>query len=173
MSDRSVSRRSVLQFASSAAVASLLPSEMLFASALSSHGLSLVPGDARLGALKDLDGYFPFTPSTSVEAWNVRKEFLLRQLKVACGLWPMPERPPIEATVHGRVERDDYTVDRVYFESSPGLLVTGSLYLPKNAVGKLPTILCPHGHWANGRFHDHGASIKHELASGGEQFEIS
>ncbi|MEI6541412.1 MAG: acetylxylan esterase, partial [Planctomycetota bacterium] len=173
MSDRSVSRRSVLQFASSAAVASLLPSEMLFASALSSHGLSLVPGDARLGALKDLDGYFPFTPSASVEAWNVRKEFLLRQLKVACGLWPMPERPPIEATVHGRVERDDYTVDRVYFESSPGLLVTGSLYLPKNAVGKLPTILCPHGHWANGRFHDHGASIKHELASGGEQFEIS
>ena len=172
MSDRSVSRRSMLQLASSAAVASLLPSEMLFASAISSTSLALVPGDARIGALKDLDGYFPFTPSTSVEAWNVRKEFLLRQLKVACGLWPMPERPPIEATVHGRIERDDYTVDRVYFESSPGLLVTGSLYLPKNAVGKLPTILCPHGHWANGRFHDHGASIKNEIASGGEKFEV-
>lgn len=172
MSDRSVSRRSMLQLASSAAVASLLPSEMLFASAISSNSLSLVPGDARIGALKDLDGYFPFTPSTSVEAWNVRKEFLLRQLNVACGLWPMPERPPIEATVHGRIERDGYTVDRVYFESSPGLLVTGSLYLPQNAVGKLPTILCPHGHWANGRFHDHGDSIKNEIASDGEQFEI-
>ncbi len=172
MSDRSVSRRSLLQLASSAAVASLLPSEMLFASAISSNSLTLVPGDARIGALKDLDGYFPFTPSPSVDAWNVRKEFLLRQLKVACGLWPMPERPPIEATVHGRVERDDYTVDRVYFESSPGLLVTGSLYLPKNATGKLPTILCPHGHWANGRFHDHGDSIKHEITSGGEKSEI-
>ena len=172
MSDRSVSRRSILQLASSAAVAGLLPSEMLFASAISSNNLALVPGDARVGALKDLDGYFPFTPSKSVEAWNVRKEFLLRQLKVACGLWPMPERPPIEATVHGRVERDDYTVDRVYFESSPGLLVTGSLYLPKNASGKLPTILCPHGHWANGRFHDHGDSIKNEIASDGEKFEI-
>lgn len=172
MSDRSVSRRSILQLASSAAVAGLLPSEMLFASAISANGLSLVPGDARIGALKDLDGYFPFTPSTSVEAWNVRKEFLLRQLKVACGLWPMPERPPIEATVYGRIERDDYTVDRVYFESSPGLLVTGSLYLPKNATGKLPTILCPHGHWANGRFHDHGDSIKNEIASKGEQFEV-
>jgi len=172
MSDRSVSRRSILQLASSTAVASFLPSEMLFASAISSSGLPLIPGDARIDALKDLDGYFPFTPSTSVGAWNVRKEFLLRQLKVACGLWPMPERPPIEATVHGRVERDDYTVDRVYFESSPGLLVTGSLYLPKNAAEKLPTILCPHGHWANGRFHDHGDSIKNEIASDGEKFEV-
>ena len=172
MSDRTVSRRAMLQFASSAAVASLLPSEMLFASLISPNGLSLVSGDARIGAIKDLNGYFPFTPATTVDAWNVRKEFLLRQLKVACGLWPMPERPPIEATVHGRVERDDYTVDRVYFESSPGLLVTGSLYLPKNASGKLPTILCPHGHWPNGRFHDHGDAIKNEIASDGEKFEI-
>ncbi len=173
MTNRSVSRRSMLQLASSAAVASLLPSEMLFASSVSSNPLTLVPSDARIGGLKDLNGYFPFTPSASVEEWNVRKEFVLKQMKVACGLWPMPERPPITATVHGRVERDDYTVDRVYFESSPGLLVTGSLYLPKNATGKLPTILCPHGHWPNGRFHDHGdTAIKTELTSGGEKFEV-
>jgi len=172
MLDRSVSRRAILQLASSVAVSSLIPSEMLFANTLSSSGSALVPGDARIGAIKDLNGYFPFTPSPSVEAWNVRKEFLLRQLKVACGLWPMPERPSIEATVHGRVERDDYTVDRVYFESSPGLLVTGSLYLPKNVTGKLPTILCPHGHWPNGRFHDHGDKIKEEIASDAEEFEI-
>ena len=38
MSDRSVSRRAMLQLASSAAVASLLPSEMLFASTISSNG---------------------------------------------------------------------------------------------------------------------------------------
>ncbi len=29
-----------------------------------------VPDDSRLGPLKDLDGYFPFTPSPTVEAWN-------------------------------------------------------------------------------------------------------
>ncbi|MDA1231307.1 MAG: acetylxylan esterase [Planctomycetota bacterium] len=173
MTNRSVSRRAILQLASSATVASLLPSEMLFASAINANPLSMAPNDARIGALKDLNGYFPFVPSASVAEWNVRKEFVVRQLSVACGLWPMPKRPPIKATVHGRVERDDYTVDRVYFESSPGLLVTGSLYLPKNASGRLPTILCPHGHWANGRFHDHGdAGIKTELASGGEKFEI-
>jgi len=167
-----LSRRSLLRISASLTAAGLLPSELLFAAGVSSPGLLTGPTDARLEALKDLNGYFPFTPSASVEEWNQRKEFVLRQIKVACGLWPMPERPPIEATVHGRVERDDYTVDRVYFESSPGLYVTGSLYLPKNVAGKLPTILCPHGHWANGRFHDHGPEqVKRELETGAETYE--
>ena len=31
-----------------------------------------LPGDARLGRLKDLDGYFPFTPSSNPEEWSKR-----------------------------------------------------------------------------------------------------
>lgn len=173
MSDFQVSRRLMLRMSASATAAGLLSSEVLFAATVNSSGPFVAPNDARLGALKDLNGYFPFTPSGSIEAWNTRKEYVTRQTKVACGLWPMPERPAITATVHGRVEREDYTVDRVYFESSPGLFVTGSLYLPKNATGKLPTVLCPHGHWANGRFHDHGADeLKRQLESGGEVSEV-
>ncbi len=173
MSDFQVSRRSMLRLSASATAAGLLSSEILFAATVNASGPFVAPNDARLGALKDLNGYFPFTPSGSVEAWNTRKEFVARQTMVACGLWPMPERPAITATVHGRVERDEYTVDRVYFESSPGLFVTGSLYLPKNATGKLPTVLCPHGHWANGRFHDHGTDeLKRQLESGGEVSEV-
>ncbi len=173
MSDRTFSRRSMLKVSASVGAAGLLPSELLFAAGLNSNALA-APADSRIGALKDLNGYFPFSPSGSVEEWNKRKEFVIRQIKVACGLWPMPERPEIQATVHGRVERDDYTVDRVYFESSPGLFVTGSLYLPRNASGKMPTILCPHGHWANGRFHDHGPEeLKRQLDSGGEEREIA
>jgi len=162
----------MLRLSASATAVSLLPSEILFAAGVSSAGRFVKPNDARLGALKDLNGYFPFSPSGSVDEWNTRKETVIRQIKVACGLWPMPEQPQINATIHGRVERDDYTIDRVYFESSPGLLVTGSLYLPKNVSGKLPTILCPHGHWANGRFHDHGPEeLKRQLTSGAEEFE--
>lgn len=173
MSGPSLNRRSMLKLSASTATAGLLPSEILFAATVNSVAPFEVPDDSRLGALKDLNGYFPFTPSGSVEEWNTRKEFVLRQMKVACGLWPMPERPPIEATIHGRIERDEYTVDRVYFESSPGLVVTGSLYRPKNASGRLPTIVSPHGHWLNGRFHDHGAEeVKKEIASGGEEFEV-
>ncbi len=171
MSSPSVSRRSLLKFSASLAAVGLTAPEALFAT-MTAAASPAKPNDARLGALKDLNGYFPFSPSGSVEEWNKRKDYVIRQMKVACGLWPMPERPSIEATVQGRVERDDYTVDRVIFESSPGLLVTGSLYLPKNPSAKMATILCPHGHWQNGRFHDHGADqLKKELASGGEIFE--
>ncbi|MEM1071107.1 MAG: acetylxylan esterase, partial [Planctomycetota bacterium] len=132
-----------------------------------------LPKDVRLGDLKDLNGYFPFVPSESAEQWETRKAYLLKQLRVACGLWPMPPRPTIEATVHGRVERDDYTVDRVFFESSPGLYVTGSLYQPKGNSEPRPTILSPHGHWQDGRFYDVGDDgIKGQLDSGAEKFAI-
>jgi hypothetical protein len=163
------SRRSALAIISAGLVSSQL---MPDASAACVH-LADLPDDARLGPLKDLNGYFPFTPANTVAEWESRREYVVRQLQVACGLWPMPERPPIEAVVHGRVERDGYTVDRVYFESSPGLLVTGSLYRPTDVRGKLPTVLCPYGHWSNGRFHDHGESgIKSELESGAEVFPV-
>jgi len=36
----------------------------------------------------------------------------------------------------------------------------------------MPGVLCPHGHWANGRFMDIGPDeVKKEIASGGEKFE--
>lgn len=132
-----------------------------------------LPKDRRLGNLKDLNGYFPWSPSASAAEWEQRAEYVRRQILVACGLWPMPTRPEIRATIHGKVDRDDYTVEKVYFESHPGLYVTGSLYRPKGREGKRPTVICPHGHWANGRFHDHGAAkVKKDIESGAEQFEI-
>jgi len=131
-----------------------------------------LPDDQRLGKLTDLDSYFPFTPSESPEAWAGRAEYVRRQMRVACGLWPMLPRGAIDATVHGKVERDDYTVEKVYFESFPGLYVTGNLYRPKKLSGKMPGILCPHGHWPNGRFHDHGEKrVREEIEIGAEKFE--
>lgn len=132
-----------------------------------------LPQDARLGNPKTLDGYFPLTVPTSLEAWQKRAERVRRQLLVATGLWPMPvtEGPP-RAVVHGAIDRGDYTVEKVYFESYPGHFVTGNLYRPKHKTGKLPGVLCPHGHWQNGRFYDHGAEkIRQEIADGAERFE--
>ncbi|GIW92250.1 MAG: acetylxylan esterase [Pirellulaceae bacterium] len=131
------------------------------------------PDDSRLGPLRDLNGYFPFQPPRSLSEWHERARYVRRRVLVACGLWPMPPRPAVEAVVHGRVERDDYTVDKVYFQSAPGLYVTGNLYRPRHAPGKLPVVLCPHGHWANGRFFDHGEQgVAREIAAGAERFPI-
>lgn len=132
------------------------------------------PSDSRLGDLRDLNAYFPMTPPASPDEWAERAEELRRRVLLSQGLWPLPDRSPVKATVHGRVERDGYSVDRVFFGSSPGLYVTGSLYRPDVPPGtKMPVVLCPHGHWANGRFYRHSdAVLKRELDSGAEQFEI-
>lgn len=130
------------------------------------------PDDWRLQPLKDLNGYFPFDPVEDKTQWNKRAERVRRQMKVALGIWPEPTRTPLNAVVHGKIEKEDYTVEKVFFESVPGYFVTGNLYRPKGFQGKRPGILCPHGHWANGRFYDVGEDgVKKQIAEGGEKFE--
>ena len=131
-----------------------------------------LPNDVRLKSPKDLDGYFPFLPAKSPEDWTRRAERVRRQILVSQGLWPMPTKTPLNAVVHGRIERDNYTVEKVYFESLPGFHVTGNLYRPKGKSGKLPGVLCPHGHWDQGRFMDQGEEgVRKEIAQGAERFE--
>lgn len=134
-----------------------------------------LPDDARLGPLKDLNGYFPMAVPASVEAWTRRAAELRLQTRVSQGLWPEPTRTPLNPQVFGKVERDGYTVERVILESVPGHYVTGSLYRPAAAAtaGKRPGVLCPHGHWPNGRFYDAGeARVRQDIVVGAERFEV-
>src|SRR5258708_7130416 len=104
-----------------------------------------LPNDSRLQSPKDLrSGYFPFTPPKSKTEWDQRANYVRRQILVSQGLWPMPTKTPLNAVVHGKIDRPDYTMEKVYFESSPGLFVTGNLYRPKNAKGKVPAVLFAH-----------------------------
>jgi len=132
--------------------------------------------DSRLGKPKTFNGYFPFTPPASKESWNVRRQQVREQLLVANGLWPMPEKTPLEPVIHGKIERDGYTIEKVYFASLPGHYVSGNLYRPTGKVeGKRPAVLNPHGHWSpegpkGGRFHDAGETNgAKEIKSGAEK----
>lgn len=130
------------------------------------------PDDARLKPLRNLrDEYHPWTPPTARAAWDRESQRIREQLLVACGLWPLPERTPLEPVIHGVIDRGDYTVSKVYFASRPGHYVTGNLYQPKTIDGPIPGVLCPHGHWSNGRFYDAGPdAAATQLASGAEDF---
>ncbi len=131
-----------------------------------------LPADERLAPLKDLNGYFPFAPSADRAAWDQRAEQVRRQILVATGLWPMPTATPLNAVAHGRIDQDGYTIEKAYFESFPGFFVTGNLYRPKGRSGKMPGILCPHGHWSEGRFHDAGRdAVRKQIVEGAERFE--
>ena len=132
-----------------------------------------LPNDSRLEPLKDLNGYFPFKPSATREAWEARAAKVRLQMQVALGLYPWPEKTPLHADIHGRIERDDYTVEMVSFESMPGFFVTGNLYRPKNKKGPFPGVLASHGHWPSGRvglLND--ADLQKELKTGQERFEV-
>jgi hypothetical protein len=126
-------------------------------------------------AIKDLDGHFPFAVPENKEAWETRAGELRQQMLVSLGMYPMPTLAAVKPVVHSRRELDGYAIEKVYFESLPGLYVTGSLYSPTSPLAegqKRPAVLCPHGHWANGRFYyTSDAEMKRELATGAERFE--
>lgn len=109
--------------------------------------------DARLGAPRTLDSYVPFKVPATLAEWEARKKILREQLLVANGIWPLPEKTPLNAVVHSPIERDGYTVEKVHFESRPGHSVCGNLYRPTApSEGLRPAVLFAHGHWAGGRF---------------------
>ena len=130
------------------------------------------PDDLRLQAPKDLDGYFPFQPPESKEAWDRRASQVRQRILVSQGLWPMPTKTDLKAQIYGRIDRGDYTVEKVHFESAPGFLVTGNLYRPKQAAGgKAPGVLFAHGHWADARLSQAiDSELRNEIATGQERF---
>jgi hypothetical protein len=67
------------------------------------------------------------------------------------GLKPMPKRTPLKATITGRLERPDFTVEKLHFQSLPGLYVTANLYLPRPVAGRQPAILYQVGHYNRDR----------------------
>src|SRR5579871_3765351 len=67
--------------------------------------------DRRLTETIKLDNhYFRFDPPKTKKQWEARRTELRQQLLVALGLWPMPEKTPLDPVIHGRIDRDDYTI---------------------------------------------------------------
>jgi len=155
-----------------ASLAAIFAFAHLAAAALRALPAGQLPNDVRLAPPKDLNGYFPFTPPKSKDAWPERAAFVQRQMKASLGLLPMPAKTPLNVVIHGKVERDEYTVEKVYFESAPGFFVTGNLYRPKGKTGKVPAVLFAHGHWKDARLAE-GAEdvVRREIAIGAERFE--
>jgi len=87
----------------------------------------------------------PQTPTA--EKWNEQQPELRRQLHEMLGLDPLPERTDLKPVITGKVEHEEFTVERLHFQSRPGLYVTGNLYLPKKIDKPLPAVLyvCGHG----------------------------
>ena len=80
---------------------------MKFLPLLLAFAVSSIAADpAQPQPLKDLDGYFPWTPSPTPEAWAQRAEQVRMQMRVSLGIWPEPTRNPLNAIIHGKIQRD-------------------------------------------------------------------
>ncbi len=71
--------------------------------------------------------------------------------KIRESFGPEPERMPLNPRVTRVVEREAYQIENVVFESRPGFLVTGNLYLPAKLAGPAPAVVGVCGHSSNGK----------------------
>ncbi|RKU15574.1 hypothetical protein C6501_06670 [Candidatus Poribacteria bacterium] len=109
--------------------------------------------DARGAASRDLNTPYTFPNYTKAE-WTEKAEALRQQIRVANGLLPKQEPTPLNTQIFGKIEREDYTIEKVFFEPFPGFFTTGNLYRPRGKTGPFPGIVSPHGHWGRGRLED-------------------
>ena len=103
----------------------------------------------------------------SKDEWVAQRTEARRQLAEMLGLDPMPERGPLQPVITGTVEAGEVTVEKLHFQSLPGLYVTANFYRPKTTPKQpLPAILyvCGHGRMKEGdlslgnktAYHHHG-----------------
>ena len=108
--------------------------------------------------------------TTTKSEWEKIRPRLKREFLDMLGLDPLPEKTPLKATVTGTLERGAVVIEKLHYQSKPGLYVTTNLYRPKSANPdrkdgggtKFPAILYVCGHSGRGRdgnktaFQDHG-----------------
>ena len=98
------------------------------------------------------------------EDWERERPKLMGEYFHMLGLSPLPEKTPLKGTITRTLDRGDYFVDMLHYQSRPGLYVTANLYRPAkvNPGEKVPAVLYVCGHSDEGRngnktaFQSHG-----------------
>src|SRR5262249_51289389 len=75
----------------------------------------------------------------------------LLKAKFLEALGGFPAKTPLNPQITGRIQKDDYAVEKVIYESRPNHHVTANLYLPLKGKPPFPGVLVPCGHSANGK----------------------
>lgn len=117
----------------------------------------MLPDDCRRQGLALLD-------TRAREGAKPREYLRERTLKALGGL---PERTPLNARVTGTLERPQYRIEKIIFESQPGFYVTANLYIPKTGQAPFPAVLYPLGHEDGAKAHATWQRMLGTLASRG------
>jgi cephalosporin-C deacetylase-like acetyl esterase len=82
----------------------------------------------------------------SVASWEKVKEQRRLELLDMLGLEPLPQRSPLNARITGVIDKPEYTIEKLAFESLPKIFATANLYLPKRRSNRVPAVIYVCGH---------------------------
>ncbi|MGI6417979.1 MAG: acetylxylan esterase [Thermoguttaceae bacterium] len=83
------------------------------------------------------------------EQWRQRQEQVRARLVEMFG--DFGPKCPLNARITGKLDRPQYTIEKLIFESQPGYHCTANVYLPKNRKLPAPAVLFTCGHAAEGK----------------------
>jgi pimeloyl-ACP methyl ester carboxylesterase len=85
------------------------------------------------------------------ELLRVQDELRKKILEMIGGL---PEKKTdLHPRITGKIQRDEFSIEKLIFESLPGVYVSALVYLPKDHAKKSPAVLLPAGHAPNGKIY--------------------
>jgi len=87
--------------------------------------------------------------------------------KTLQALGGLPERTPLNPRTVAVLDREDYQIEKVIFESQPRFYVTANLYIPKLGKAPYPAILFPLGHEEGAKAHSAWQQVLVSLARKG------
>jgi hypothetical protein len=86
---------------------------------------------------------------TEADLVALQDELRRKALAIIGGL--PADRSPLNARVTGTIPRDGYRIEKLVFESLPGIQVTALVYVPEGPAGKRPAVLLACGHSPAGK----------------------
>jgi pimeloyl-ACP methyl ester carboxylesterase len=88
---------------------------------------------------------------TEQDLLRVQREIEAQLLAMLGGL--PRERTPLRPQITGTIQMDGFRIEKLIFESLPGVYVTALVYVPEDGNKTHPGILVPVGHATNGKIH--------------------
>jgi dienelactone hydrolase len=82
----------------------------------------------------------------TLDEWKSKRDGYRQELFEMLGLSPLPAKTDLKPVITGTIDQADFTVEKLHFQSLPGLYVTANLYLPKGQKKPAPAVLYVCGH---------------------------
>ena len=87
--------------------------------------------------------------------WESKRSLILKGILEGSGLKTIEIIKPKVISLSTKKKAEGYSVQNIKIKSLNGFFVSGNLYIPSNINGKIPAVLCPHGHFEDGRLQEY------------------